>query len=108
MLTRQYMNNAAVSSLQHRLEGTGGTSHGHHIRSLPGGERRPPLERPNIRRRLNRPVWVRTQEREYIKMSNIIELTEDEIGIVAGGRAVGAISVQNNINVNPQVAVGVA
>jgi hypothetical protein len=41
-------------------------------------------------------------------MSNVIELAEDEIGIVAGGRTVGNIAVQNNINVNPQVAIGIA
>jgi hypothetical protein len=41
-------------------------------------------------------------------MSNMIELGESEIEMVAGGSTVGNIAVQNNINVNPQVAVGVA
>ena len=41
-------------------------------------------------------------------MENLLELREHEIQMVAGGRTVGNISVQNNINVNPQVAVGVA
>jgi hypothetical protein len=41
-------------------------------------------------------------------MNKLIELREHEIQMVAGGRTVGNISVQNNINVNPQVAVGVA
>jgi hypothetical protein len=41
-------------------------------------------------------------------MSNMIELGQSEIEMVAGGRTVGDIAVQNNINVNPQVAVGVA
>jgi len=41
-------------------------------------------------------------------MSNMIELGEREIEMVAGGRTVGNIAVQNNINVNPQVAVGIA
>ena len=41
-------------------------------------------------------------------MSNMIELGESEIDMVAGGSTVGNIAVQNNINVNPQVAVGVA
>jgi hypothetical protein len=31
-----------------------------------------------------------------------------ELETVAGGRTVGSVVVQNNINVNPQVAVGVA
>jgi hypothetical protein len=41
-------------------------------------------------------------------MSTMIELGESEIDMVAGGSTVGNIAVQNNINVNPQVAVGVA
>jgi hypothetical protein len=41
-------------------------------------------------------------------MSNMIELGESEIEMVAGGRTVGNIAVQHNINVNPQVAVGIA
>jgi hypothetical protein len=41
-------------------------------------------------------------------MSNMIELSESEVEMVAGGRTVGNITVQNNINVNPQVAVGLA
>ena len=41
-------------------------------------------------------------------MSNMIELGESEIEMVAGGRTVGNIAVQNNINVNPQTAVGIA
>jgi len=41
-------------------------------------------------------------------MSNMIELGESEIEMVAGGSTVGNIAVQNNINVNPQVAIGVA
>jgi len=42
-------------------------------------------------------------------MTKLIQLTDAEIDVVAGGRqTVGSIAVQNNINVNPQVAVGVA
>ena len=41
-------------------------------------------------------------------MNNLIELREHEVQMVSGGRTVGNVSVQNNINVNPQVAVGIA
>ena len=41
-------------------------------------------------------------------MSHLVELSELEVEAVAGGRVVGNIAVQNNINVNPQVAVGLA
>ena len=41
-------------------------------------------------------------------MYGLIELQEHEAQMAAGGRTVGNIAVQNNINVNPQVAVGVA
>jgi hypothetical protein len=41
-------------------------------------------------------------------MSTLVELDKREIDMVAGGRIVGNIAVQNNINVNPQVAVGIA
>lgn len=42
-------------------------------------------------------------------MSDVIELSAAEVEMVAGGRTVvGNITVQNNINVNPQVAVGIA
>jgi hypothetical protein len=41
-------------------------------------------------------------------MSEMLGLSESEVEIVAGGRTVGNITVQNNINVNPQVAVGIA
>jgi len=41
-------------------------------------------------------------------MSDMIELSASEVEMVAGGRTVGNIAVQNNINVNPQVAVGIA
>jgi hypothetical protein len=41
-------------------------------------------------------------------MYSLIEIQEHEIEMVAGGRTVGNISVQNNIAVIPQVAVGVA
>jgi cytoskeletal protein CcmA (bactofilin family) len=41
-------------------------------------------------------------------MSDMIELSAGEIEMVAGGRIVGNITVQNNINVNPQVAIGIA
>jgi hypothetical protein len=41
-------------------------------------------------------------------MSDMIELSAGEIEMVAGGRTVGNIAVQNNINVNPQVAIGIA
>jgi hypothetical protein len=41
-------------------------------------------------------------------MSDMIELSAGEVEMVAGGRTVGNIAVQNNINVNPQVAIGIA
>ena len=41
-------------------------------------------------------------------MSDMIELSAGEIEMVAGGRTDGNIAVQNNINVNPQVAIGIA
>jgi hypothetical protein len=41
-------------------------------------------------------------------MNSLIELREHEVQMVAGGATVGNISVQHNINVNPQVAVGLA
>jgi hypothetical protein len=41
-------------------------------------------------------------------MNSLIELRKDEVEMVSGGKTVGNISVQNNINVNPQVAVGLA
>jgi len=41
-------------------------------------------------------------------MSDLLELNESAVQMVAGGRTVGNIAVQNNINVNPQVAVGIA
>jgi len=41
-------------------------------------------------------------------MSTLVELDEREVEMVAGGRFVGNIAIQNNIDVNPQVAVGIA
>ena len=42
-------------------------------------------------------------------MNDLIELREHEVQMVAGGaRTVGPITIQNNINVNPQVAIGLA
>jgi hypothetical protein len=42
-------------------------------------------------------------------MSDMIELNDSEVMMVAGGApVVGPIIVQNNINVAPQVAVAVA
>lgn len=41
-------------------------------------------------------------------MSDLLELSDSEVEMVAGGHTVGNIAVQNNINANPQVAVGVA
>jgi hypothetical protein len=42
-------------------------------------------------------------------MSDLIELNDSELMMVAGGApTVGPITVQNNVNVNPQVAIGVA
>ena len=41
-------------------------------------------------------------------MNSLIELRENEVQMVAGGGTVGNIAVQNNINVNPQVAIGLA
>ena len=42
-------------------------------------------------------------------MNDLIEMREHEVQMVAGGaRTVGPITIQNNINVNPQVAVGLA
>jgi hypothetical protein len=46
--------------------------------------------------------------RECLIMSDLVELSESAVEMVAGGRVVGNLSVQSNINVNPQVAVGVA
>jgi len=41
-------------------------------------------------------------------MSDMIVLSGSEVEMVAGGQVVGNITVQNNVNVNPQVAIGVA
>jgi len=41
-------------------------------------------------------------------MYDLIELQEHEVRMVAGGGTVGNLTIQNNINVNPQVAVGIA
>lgn len=41
-------------------------------------------------------------------MNSLIELGEHEVQMVAGGRTVGNIAVQTNVNANPQVAVGLA
>jgi len=42
-------------------------------------------------------------------MSDMIELNDSEVMMVAGGAPlVGPINIQNNINVNPQVAIGIA
>jgi hypothetical protein len=41
-------------------------------------------------------------------MSDLIELNDSELMMVAGAQVVGPITVQNNVNVNPQVAIGVA
>ncbi len=41
-------------------------------------------------------------------MSDLVELSGMELEAVGGGRVSNAVVVQNNINVNPQVAVGVA
>ena len=41
-------------------------------------------------------------------MNSLIELRENEVQMVAGGGTVGNIGVQNNIAVNPQVAIGLA
>ena len=40
-------------------------------------------------------------------MSDLVELSESAVEMVAGG-LIGNIDVQSNINVNPQVAIGVA
>jgi hypothetical protein len=41
-------------------------------------------------------------------MNSLIELREHEVQMVAGGRIVGNIAVQTNVNANPQVAFGLA
>jgi hypothetical protein len=43
-------------------------------------------------------------------MSDLLELSDSAVEMVAGGRTVtvGNIVVQNNIDANPQVAVGIA
>ena len=41
-------------------------------------------------------------------MSDLVELSESAVEMVAGGQTVGNLNVQSNINVNPQVAVGIA
>ena len=41
-------------------------------------------------------------------MNSLIELRENEVQMVAGGGTVGNIVVQNNIDANPQVAIGLA
>jgi hypothetical protein len=42
-------------------------------------------------------------------MPDLVQLSEMQVDSVAGGRiGVGSISVQTNINVNPQVALGLA
>jgi hypothetical protein len=41
-------------------------------------------------------------------MNDLIELREHELQMVAGGRTVGNIAVQTNVNANPQVAIGLA
>ena len=41
-------------------------------------------------------------------MSDLVELSEMEVEAIGGGRVVGSIVVQNNIDVTPQVAIGVA
>ena len=41
-------------------------------------------------------------------MNSLIELREHEVQMVAGGGIVGNIAVQTNVNVNPQVAIGLA
>jgi len=46
--------------------------------------------------------------REYTTMSDLLELSESAVEMVAGGVTVGPIVVQNNLHVNPQVAVGIA
>jgi hypothetical protein len=40
-------------------------------------------------------------------MSDLVELSESDVEMVAGG-LIGNLNVQTNINVNPQVAVGLA
>jgi hypothetical protein len=44
----------------------------------------------------------------YLIMSDLVELSESAIEMVAGGQLALNLSLQSNINVNPQVAVGVA
>jgi hypothetical protein len=42
-------------------------------------------------------------------MYDMIELDDSEVMVVAGGApTVGPIIVQNNVNVNPQIAIGIA
>ena len=41
-------------------------------------------------------------------MSDLVELSESAIETVAGGQLALNLSLQSNINVNPQVAIGVA
>jgi hypothetical protein len=41
-------------------------------------------------------------------MSEMIELSENELEMIAGGQVVGSMNVQNNINVTPQVAIATA
>jgi hypothetical protein len=40
-------------------------------------------------------------------MSDLVELSESAVEMVAGG-LIGNLNVQSNIHVNPQVAVGIA
>jgi hypothetical protein len=41
-------------------------------------------------------------------MSDLIELNDGELMMVAGGRTVGPITIQTNVNAGAQVGVGVA
>jgi hypothetical protein len=54
-----------------------------------------------------RPIWPAMFD-GVDAMNNLIELREHEVQMVAGGGFVGNIVVQNNTNVNPQVAIGLA
>jgi hypothetical protein len=41
-------------------------------------------------------------------MSELIELSENELEMIAGGQVVGAVNVQTNVNASAEVAVATA
>jgi hypothetical protein len=66
----------------------------------------PSLE--NLPKLTNKLDFASNSKKRDMPMSEMIELSESELDMIAGGQTVGPVSVQTNVNASAEVAVATA